>query len=64
MKRQRLFRHLREHDCHFEHEGGDHTRVINQATGQRSFVPRHREIKPGMVHQICKDLGIPTPAEK
>ncbi len=52
MKRQRLLRHLRKHDCGFEREGGNHTWVRNRSTGQRSFVPRHRAIKPSLVRQI------------
>lgn len=64
MKRQRLMRHLREHNCAFVREGGNHTWVVNLLTGQKSFVPRHREIKPGLVRQICKELAIAPPAEK
>jgi mRNA interferase HicA len=64
MKRQRLIRHLQEHHCQIMKEGGDHTWVQNQITGRRSFVPRHREIKPNVVHDICKQLGIPSPHEK
>jgi predicted RNA binding protein YcfA (HicA-like mRNA interferase family) len=34
---------------------------VNTATGDRSVVPRHTEIKPDLVRKICKDLGIPAP---
>jgi hypothetical protein len=54
MKRRRLLRHLREHDCHYVREGGEHTWVQNRGTGAKSFVPRHSEIKPGLVRQICR----------
>ena len=64
MKRKQLLKHLSAHDCVVVKEGSEHTWVQNTATKQKSFVPRHREIKPGTVRAICKQLGIPTPAEK
>jgi mRNA interferase HicA len=64
MKRQQLLRHLREHGCEVVGEGGRHTRVHNPANGQRSVVPRHREIKPTIVREVCKQLGIPVPRER
>jgi mRNA interferase HicA len=64
MKRLRLLRHLRENGCEVVKEGGGHTWVRNEATGERSFVPRHREIKSRLVREICKQLGIPAPPEK
>jgi predicted RNA binding protein YcfA (HicA-like mRNA interferase family) len=64
MKRRNLIRHLRLHGCIFVREGSDHTVVMNPATGGVTEVPRHREIKYGMMRRICRDLGIPLPAEK
>jgi mRNA interferase HicA len=63
MKRRRLLRHLADHGCVVVKEGGEHTWVRNNTTQSRSVVPRHREIKPGTVRAICKQLGIPAPAE-
>lgn len=63
MKRQKLLKHLRQHDCHVVGEGAKHTRVLNRANGRRSVVPRHREISPGLVREICKQLDVPTPSE-
>lgn len=64
MKRKKLFKHLASHGCLFEREGGKHTTVYNPATNHQSRVPRHREIKPGLVREICRQLGIPAPEER
>jgi predicted RNA binding protein YcfA (HicA-like mRNA interferase family) len=61
MTREKLLQHLRDHGCQEVKEGGRHTRVLNPANGRRSFVPRHREIKTGTAHAICKQLDIPPP---
>ncbi len=64
MKRRKLLRHLRDHQCVFVREGAGHTIVSNAAKDLQSEVPRHREVKFALVRQICKDLAIPLPAEK
>lgn len=64
MKRQKLLDHLRQHGCQVVGEGARHTRVVNPANGRRSFVPRHREIGPGLIREICKQLAVPVPVEK
>jgi hypothetical protein len=64
MKRQQLLRHLRQHGCVFQREGGKHTTVYNPATHRQSRVPRHREVKATLAREICKQLGVPPPAEK
>jgi predicted RNA binding protein YcfA (HicA-like mRNA interferase family) len=61
VKRRDLEAHLRRHGCDVLREGSNHTLVVNTATGDRSVVPRHTEIKPDLVRKICKDLGIPAP---
>ena len=63
MKRQKLLAHLRQHGCEVVGEGAKHTRVVNQGNGRRSFVPRHREIGPALVREICKQLDVPVPSE-
>ena len=64
MKRRRLLQHLAAHGCDVVGEGGAHTRVRNAQNGNKSFVPRHREIKAHLAKEICKQLGIPPLAEK
>ncbi|MEM9913801.1 MAG: type II toxin-antitoxin system HicA family toxin [Planctomycetota bacterium] len=61
MKRRDLERHLSEHQCQFVRRGGEHDMWQNMATGRKSAVPRHKEVKTGMVKGICRTLGIPLP---
>ncbi len=60
MKRRDLERHLSEHGAHLLREGGKHSFWGFDAE-RSAAVPRHREIKPGTVRAICRDLGIPPP---
>ncbi|HEV7425502.1 MAG TPA: type II toxin-antitoxin system HicA family toxin [Thermoanaerobaculia bacterium] len=60
MKRRDLVRHIREHGCIVDHEGGRHT-VFAGPSNTTSSVPRHNEIKNDLVRKICKDLDIPDP---
>lgn len=64
MKRRKLLQHLATHGCAVEEEGRAHTRVRNPANGNKSFVPRHREIKTNTAKEICKQLTIPPPSGK
>jgi hypothetical protein len=64
MKRRKLLQHLNSHNCAVEREGKRHTWVQNLANGNRSFVPRHPEIKAGLAREICRQLGIPAPPGK
>jgi mRNA interferase HicA len=64
VKRRKLLQHLTGNACFVVREGARHTIVVNAATGARSEVPRHPEIKPTTVRGICKDLGIPAPTER
>ena len=61
MKLRDLERHLRGQGCVFFREGGAHTVWLNPANRKIASVPRHREIKEGTVHAICKQLEIPRP---
>lgn len=64
MKRTKFLKHLHEAGCPFVREGGNHT-IYGSADGSRqSVVPRHSEIKPGLVRKICRDLNIDPPTEK
>jgi predicted RNA binding protein YcfA (HicA-like mRNA interferase family) len=64
MKREELEKHLRTNGCTLVGHGGRHDAWINVGTGGRSVVPRHREIAPGTVSAICKQLKVPKPAGK
>ena len=61
MKRDEVIRYLEAHGCHWVREGGNHTVYRNRANGRQSTVPRHNEIKNGLVRKICKDLEILPP---
>ncbi len=62
MKRRELLRYLEAEGCRFLREGGNHTVYINpQVEDGKGMIPRHAEIKDGLVRQICKDLEIPVP---
>ncbi len=61
MKLRDLERHLRGHGCVLFREGGAHTVWLNPADRRIASVPRHREIKEGTVHGICKQLEIQQP---
>jgi predicted RNA binding protein YcfA (HicA-like mRNA interferase family) len=64
MKRRKLVRHLEGNGCACLREGARHTIYFNAAKGLTTAVPRHPEIKAGLVRKICKDLEIPIPREK
>ena len=56
MKLRDLERHLRAQGCVFFREGGAHTVWLNPSKRKIVSVPRHREIKEGTVHGICRQL--------
>jgi mRNA interferase HicA len=60
VKRRELERHLRALGCRVIDEGSNHTRWVGP-TGERSVVPRHREIDYRLARKICKDLDVPPP---
>ena len=61
MKLRDLERHLREHGCHFEREGGNHTLWKNPANGKVAPVPRPREVKENTARSVCRQLEILQP---
>ena len=63
MKRVDLMKHLASNGCYIAREGGRHTFVVNTLSKATSAIPRHREVKNPLARAICKDLGIPIPAE-
>lgn len=60
MKRRRLLKHLRQHECRLLREGGRHSWWVNPAENKRSAIPRHTEINDVLAKKICKDLGVPA----
>jgi mRNA interferase HicA len=61
VKLRELEQHLTEHDCLVVRQGGNHTLWQNPRTGKVAPVPRHREVKEGTVHAICRQLEIDRP---
>ena len=51
---------LTKHDCSLTVRPPS-TSSGNPATGQRTTVPRHREIKPPTARAVCRQLGVPAP---
>jgi predicted RNA binding protein YcfA (HicA-like mRNA interferase family) len=64
MKLTDLEKHLRRHGCSLAREGGRHTIWNNPGNGISAAVPRHNEVPPGTVRQICKTLEIEIPKQK
>jgi mRNA interferase HicA len=61
VKKRDLERHLTEHGRKLARQASNHELWENTATGQRTSVPRHREIKPPTAYGICRQLGVPAP---
>jgi predicted RNA binding protein YcfA (HicA-like mRNA interferase family) len=61
VKKRDLERHLREHNCKLARQASNHEVWENLQSGQRTTVPRHREIKPPTARGICRQLGIQAP---
>jgi mRNA interferase HicA len=61
MKRRDLIKHLLANGCSLLREGHGHSIFVNSGAGQRTPVPRHREIPEPLVRVICRQLGIPPP---
>lgn len=56
-----LLRHLQAHGCRLLREGGNHSIYINDRSGKRASVPRHRELKNPTALKICRQLEVPDP---
>jgi hypothetical protein len=61
MKLRDLERHLRDYRCTKQREGGRHTIWSSPHASGTAAVPRHSEIKIGVVRDIRTKLGIPLP---
>jgi predicted RNA binding protein YcfA (HicA-like mRNA interferase family) len=64
MKLRDLERHLLAHGARKVGEGGRHTKWRSADGLRATAVPRHREIGPGLVRAICRQLIIPNPEAK
>jgi mRNA interferase HicA len=61
VKKRALERHLITNGCQLLRQAAKHESWQNVVTGQRTTVPRHREIKPATARGICRQLGVPPP---
>jgi len=61
MKRRDLLRHLEQHGCYLDREGGRHSIYRNPQNGRAVAIPRHREIKETTARTICEQIGVPRP---
>jgi hypothetical protein len=59
LKRRDLERHLVAEGCR-EVGGTKHAKWRGPGS-EVSALPRHKEIGPGLVRAICKQLGVPAP---
>ena len=59
MKREKILKYFREHDCEVYREGKKHTIIFNRANAKITAIPRHPDINDKLVLSMCKDLGIP-----
>lgn len=62
MKKRELERHLKANGCRLVRQATRHELWENSATGQRTTVPRHTEIKMPTTRGICRQLGVAPPA--
>jgi predicted RNA binding protein YcfA (HicA-like mRNA interferase family) len=54
--------HLERNGCVFAREGARHTVYVNPINRRSAAVPRHPEVKKGVVKRVCKDLEIQAPS--
>ena len=64
MKRKTFERPLAAHGCALHHHGGSHDVWLNGKSLAMSAIPRHDELKFGLVRAVCKQLGVPVPDGK
>jgi mRNA interferase HicA len=58
MKRKEFIQELEKSGCVLHRHGSRHDIYLNPATGQKSLVPRHTEIKDSLCRLILKQLGL------
>jgi predicted RNA binding protein YcfA (HicA-like mRNA interferase family) len=52
-------KHLESCGCELYEEGAKHSKFRNLQTGEKTTVPRHKEIDDDFAKDICKQLRIP-----
>jgi mRNA interferase HicA len=58
MKRKEFISELEKSGCVLHRQGSRHDIYLNPATGQKSPVPRHAEVKDSLCRLIRKQLGL------
>lgn len=58
MKRKEFIRELEKAGCVLYRHGSKHDIYRNPATGQKSPIPRHTEVKDSLCRLIRKQLGL------
>lgn len=53
--------HLAAHGCSLVRQAAKDELWVNPASGERTTVPRHREIKLPTARGICRQLGVAPP---
>jgi predicted RNA binding protein YcfA (HicA-like mRNA interferase family) len=64
MNRKKFERYLTGSGCAFYRHGTGHDLWRSVGNNYSTSIPRHKEIDPGMIKAICKQLNIPPPPEK
>jgi hypothetical protein len=59
MKREKILKYFRQHNCEVFREGKRHTIIINLTNDKVTALPRHPDINDKLVLSMCKDLEIP-----
>jgi len=59
MKREKVLRHFKNHNCEIFREGKRHTIIINLSNDKVTALPRHSDINDRLVLSLCDDLDIP-----
>ena len=59
MKREKVLKYFREHNCYIYREGKKHSIVINRDNDKVTALPRHPDINDNLILSLCKDLDIP-----
>jgi len=57
MSKRRFVKALRAHDCVKAYEQGIHEKWQCPCGKHTTAVPRHNEISPGVIRNICADLS-------
>ncbi len=63
MKKHDFDKHLKSHGCRLLRQG-EHEYWCSADGTRTAGVPRHKELKTPTTRSICKDLGIPAPAQR